>query len=132
MIDQEAWNPSDYALHLTRRARGLPLWFSLVTYGTKAYGQAIAKTREIAQALADGIDAINGLERILGPQLTVILFRVPGMSPEQIDDWAEFNRRSGTLLCLPTTWRGEKVLRICVVNPSTDVSHVLETLRTLV
>jgi aromatic-L-amino-acid decarboxylase len=23
------WNPSDYAYHLTRRARGLPLWFSL-------------------------------------------------------------------------------------------------------
>ncbi|HEY5017195.1 MAG TPA: pyridoxal-dependent decarboxylase, partial [Streptosporangiaceae bacterium] len=23
------WNPTDYAYHLTRRARGLPLWFSL-------------------------------------------------------------------------------------------------------
>ena len=24
------WNPTDYAYHLTRRARGLALWFSLV------------------------------------------------------------------------------------------------------
>ena len=31
-----AWNPSDYAFHLTRRARGLPFWFSLATYGTRA------------------------------------------------------------------------------------------------
>ena len=31
------WNPSDYAYHLTRRARGLPLWFSLAVYGLEAY-----------------------------------------------------------------------------------------------
>ena len=28
------WNPTDYAYHLTRRARGLPLWFSLSVYGS--------------------------------------------------------------------------------------------------
>ena len=31
------WNPSDYAYHLTRRARGLPLWFSLAVHGLEAY-----------------------------------------------------------------------------------------------
>ena len=30
------WNPSDFAHHLTRRPRGLPFWFGLVTYGTDA------------------------------------------------------------------------------------------------
>ena len=28
------WNPTDYAYHLTRRARGLPLWFSLSSTGS--------------------------------------------------------------------------------------------------
>jgi len=37
----EEWNPSDYAYHLTRRARGLPLWFSLAVHGTVAYGAAV-------------------------------------------------------------------------------------------
>jgi hypothetical protein len=27
--EDDEWNPSDYAIHLTRRARGLPFWFSL-------------------------------------------------------------------------------------------------------
>ena len=27
-VDKSQWNPSNYALHLTRRARGLPLWYS--------------------------------------------------------------------------------------------------------
>ncbi len=31
--DHPVWNPSDYAIHLTRRARGLPLWFSLAVHG---------------------------------------------------------------------------------------------------
>jgi hypothetical protein len=30
-------DPTDYAYHLTRRARGLPLWFSLAVYGLDAY-----------------------------------------------------------------------------------------------
>ena len=30
------WNPADYAIGLTRRARGLPLWFSLAVHGTEA------------------------------------------------------------------------------------------------
>ena len=38
------WNPSDLAVGLTRRARGLPLWFSLAVHGTDAY----ARTRSSA------------------------------------------------------------------------------------
>ena len=38
---RDDWNPSDYAYHLTRRARGLPLWFSLAVHGTDAYRDAI-------------------------------------------------------------------------------------------
>ena len=39
--DPEEWNPSDYAYHLTRRARGLPLWFSLAVNGLDAYRAAV-------------------------------------------------------------------------------------------
>jgi len=74
---------------------------------------------------------MNGLELILGPQLTVILFRATEVGDQSIDDWAEKQRRSGALLCLPTTWDNEKVLRICVVNPQTDPVHVLTVLKTL-
>ncbi|UWR22000.1 aminotransferase class V-fold PLP-dependent enzyme [Sulfitobacter sp. S190] len=130
-VDKTHWNPSDYALHLTRRARGLPFWYSLATHGTRAYGDAIAKTIAIARDLADGIDKMAGLELVLGPQLSVVLFRPTGMSDAQMDQWAEAQRRSGALLCLPTTWRGQKVFRLCIVNPQTSVAGVLETLGTL-
>ena len=130
-LDHSAWNPSDYALQLTRRARGLPLWFSLVTYGTQAYEKAIARTVEIARDLARGIDAAPNLELLLGPQLTVILFKAANMNGPELAEWCEVQRRSGALLCLPTKWRGEEVLRLCIVNPETDTDHVMNVLRTL-
>lgn len=132
VIDKGPWNPSDYAIHLTRRARGLPLWYSLAVHGTAAYTQAVARTREIAEDLARGISDMDGLELLLGPQLTVILFKPTDMSEPAMLDWAETHRRVGTLLCLPTRWRADMVFRLCIVNPETDPAAVLGTLRTLV
>lgn len=130
-LDKTAWNPSDFALHLTRRARGLPLWFSLAVYGAEAYGAAVRQTRQIAAEIAQGIDATDGLELVLGPQLTVVLFRATGRSRSEIADWAEEQRRAGSILCLPTSWNGEQVLRVCVVNPQTNASEMLAVLRGL-
>ncbi|SPH19614.1 L-2,4-diaminobutyrate decarboxylase [Ascidiaceihabitans donghaensis] len=130
-VDKTHWNPSDYALHLTRRARGLPFWYSLATHGTQAYGDAIATTISIARDIAQGIERIEGLDLLLGPQLSVVLFRPSHMSEDAMVRWAEEHRRSGALLCLPTKWRGEMVFRLCIVNPETDAKTVLETLKTL-
>lgn len=130
-VDKTNWNPSDYALHLTRRARGLPLWYSLATHGTDAYEAAITRTRAIAEQVAEGIAAHPGLELILGPQLTVVLFRAPGVNEPDMIAWAERHRRSGALLCLPTRWQGEMVFRLCFVNPRTDPEAILSVLDTL-
>ena len=50
LTDREDWSPSDYAPHLTRRARGLPTWFSLAVYGTDAYRDAIDVTIATTEA----------------------------------------------------------------------------------
>ena len=131
IVDKTTWNPSDFALHLTRRPRGLPLWFSLAVYGSHTYSTAIKKTLQIANKIAEEIKNINDLELILGPQLTVILFRALKLSEEELYKWSEKHRRDGSLLCLPTKWKGKTVLRICVVNPNTDPNQVIEVLKTL-
>ncbi len=130
-LDRDNWNPSDYAIHLTRRARGLPLWFSLATYGAEAYGRAIADTLAITQAISDGLGQMEGLELLFEPQLSVILFRCANMDSAAMAAWAEEHRRSGALLCLPTKWRGEPVFRLCIVNPATDPVDILRILGTL-
>jgi aromatic-L-amino-acid/L-tryptophan decarboxylase len=50
------WNPTDYAYHLTRRARGLPLWFSLAVHGVRAYTEAIEIAIQLAREAATEIE----------------------------------------------------------------------------
>ena len=57
LTDREDWSPSDYAPHLTRRARGLPTWFSLAVYGTDAYRDAIDTTIATTEAATQLIRA---------------------------------------------------------------------------
>src|SRR5260370_14090011 len=61
------WNPTDYAYHLTRRPRGLPLWFSLSAHGVGAYTEAIEAAIELAPPTAAAIQARNHLALIPAP-----------------------------------------------------------------
>ncbi len=42
------FNPTDYQIQLTRRVRGLPLWFSLATHGTNRYKEAVNEVKKEA------------------------------------------------------------------------------------
>ncbi len=113
----EAFNPSDYAYHLTRRARGLPFWFSLAVHGTDAYRDAIERTLEITRDAARRIAAAPHLELILEPELTVVLWRRVGWSSEQYHEWSDQMLRDQRAFVMPTTWHGETVLRAVYLNP---------------
>ncbi|MEY2753867.1 MAG: hypothetical protein RJB65_225, partial [Actinomycetota bacterium] len=78
-----AWNPSDYAHHLSRRARGLPFWFSLATHGTAAYRDAVEETLRVAREGAAAVAAAPHLELVMEPELSVILFTRDGWTHQQ-------------------------------------------------
>lgn len=121
-IDRGEWNPSDYAFHLSRRARGLPLWFSLVTHGTDAYRDAVETTLRTARAFADALRARSAtFELLLEPDLSVVLFKVSAWDDEQYREWSRVRARDGTALIVPTRWRGETCYRVCLVNPLTTI-----------
>jgi glutamate/tyrosine decarboxylase-like PLP-dependent enzyme len=122
--DEHEWNPSDFAHHLSRRARGLPFWFSLATYGTDAYREAVETTLSLTRAAARLVDDAPHLELIMEPELTVVLFRRTGWSPEQYQAWSDRLLAEGVAFVVPTSWKGETVLRICIVNPRTTVADI--------
>jgi L-2,4-diaminobutyrate decarboxylase len=118
------WNPSDYAIQLTRRARGLPFWFSLATHGTDAYTDAIELTLATARGAAALVDAAPHLEVVSPPELSVILFRRLGWDATDYDAWSARMLDEGTAISVPTTHRGETVMRWCFVNPRTTLDDV--------
>lgn len=127
-IDREQPNPSDLALHLSRRARGLPLWFGLATHGTDRYSAAIEKTLATAREVAAGIDRLDHLDLLVAPELSVVLFDRPGWDATDYAQWCNRLALEGTLLCVPTRWAGRTVLRVVFVNPDTSADVVLRIL----
>ncbi len=130
--DALEWDPSDFAYHLTRRARGLPLWFSLATHGTDAYCEAIEATLATARAGARLIAELDHVELVMDPVLSVVMFRRVGWSPEDYRDWSDRALADGLTLTVPSAWKGETVLRFCIVNPRTtvdDLAAILESMR---
>lgn len=125
------WNPSDFAIHLTRRARGLPFWFSLATHGTDAYADAVQTTLDLAASAAERIEAAPYLELAHEPSLSVVAFRRLGWEPAQYTDWTVRMMEEGTAFVVPSRYVGDPVFRFCFVNPRTttkDIDVIIEAL----
>ncbi|AEH11636.1 MULTISPECIES: pyridoxal phosphate-dependent decarboxylase family protein [Protofrankia] len=118
------WNPADYAIGLSRRARGLPFWFSLATHGTRAYGAAVEKSLATARAAADQIRALPYVELVREPQLSVVVLRRLNWTPENYYEWTEKLLRAGFAFVTPTVHEGETVTRFAIVNPCTEPADI--------
>jgi L-2,4-diaminobutyrate decarboxylase len=124
-------NPSDYAVHLSRRARGLPFWFSLAAHGTRAYSEAIEHTLEVAQEAAEEIRSRPYVELLNEPELTVLVLRRNGWGADDYTTWTERLLNDGIAFVTPTTFGGETATRFAIVNPRTtiaDISAILDTM----
>src|ERR1700722_5259447 len=124
----EEWNPADYAYHLTRRARGLPLWFSLSVHGTDAYATAIESALDLAQQTAAEIRSRPELELIRDPELGIVLFRRLGWDSAQYTRWADQLLRDQVAFLPPPAWEGETVARFAFLHPQTPMDLVREIL----
>ena len=122
------WNPTDYAYHLTRRARGLPLWFSLSVYGVGAYTDAIETGIRLAKETAAEIATRDYLELIREPDLGIVLFRRRGWSPAQYTQWADQLLHDQVAFIPPSAWEGETVARFAFLHPHTPMDLVRQIL----
>jgi len=133
--EASGFNPADYQIQLTRRLRGLPLWFSLAMHGTDRYTEAIERGIELAQIAGRMITSAPHVELVREPSLSCVLFRRKGWKPEDYSDWTHRNHKSGYALVTPTrsraNGRSETVARFCFINPDTteqDIRGILATM----
>jgi L-2,4-diaminobutyrate decarboxylase len=128
---QDVLNPSDLAVHLTRRARGLPFWFSLATYGTDAYAHAVEQQIALAHAVAEVIRARPHLELVREPDLSVVVFRRLGWDAADHHAWSERLLAEGFAFVTPTVHEGETLARFAIVNPRTTIDDLVAILGTM-
>jgi len=127
----EAWNPSDYAIHLSRRPRGLSFWFSLATHGVTHYETAVTAAIDTAHAAAALIRSSEHLELIREPELSVVLFRRIGWTSADYDQWALQLLRDQVAFVAPSTWEGESVARLAFLHPDTTLDLVAEIIESM-
>ena len=129
--DADEWNPSDYAIQLTRRTRGLPLWFSLAAHGTDAYSQAIDKTMEIARQSAELIKKHPTFALLMEPGLSIVAFTRNGWQLSDYRAWSEKLLADQIGFVTPSSHKGQPILRFAIVNPWTQMSDIEAILATL-
>ena len=126
------WNPSDFAVQLTRRARGLPFWFSLAVHGTDAYTDAVEHTLSVTRAGRALIDAADHVRLLVEPDLSVLIFERTGWSDADYATWSRRLLDEGRAFVTPTRHHGRVCTRFAIVNPLTsadDLAGILESMR---
>jgi len=131
LTSRDDWNPSDFAHVLTRRARGLPLWFSLATHGTDAYRDAIEYTLDLAARVAVDIETSDHLDLVHPRVLSTVAFRRRGWAMGDYKRWSDALLASGQAFVTPTSVDGEPALRLCIISPRTTIEGLRGILATL-
>jgi glutamate/tyrosine decarboxylase-like PLP-dependent enzyme len=126
------WNPSDFAIQLTRRARGLPFWYSLAVHGTEAYRDAVEQTLTVARAGAELIRAAEHVRLLVEPDLSVLVFERLGWDGLDYAAWSARLLDEQVAFVTPTRHAGQVCTRLAIVNPLTtvaDLALIIESMK---
>ena len=113
--------PCDYGPDLSRGFRALKVWFTLKTYGLDALGAVIAKTCDLAQALAARVEAEPDLELLAPVGLNIVCFGFRGADNAAI--CADL-QEAGRVAPSTTTLGGRTAIRAAIINHRTGMADI--------
>ncbi|MFJ3490921.1 pyridoxal phosphate-dependent decarboxylase family protein [Leifsonia aquatica] len=131
LTDAAEWSPSDYAIHLTRRARGLPFWFSLASHGAAAYRDAVTASLRLAERIAAEIERRDGFRLVRKPQLSVVVFEREGWTREDYALWSARLLEEQRAFVTPSSHAGRPNTRFAILNPLTTFEDLVAILDTM-
>jgi glutamate/tyrosine decarboxylase-like PLP-dependent enzyme len=131
LTESGLWNPADYSFGLTRRTRGLPLWFSLATHGIQKYREAIEANIDLAHEAAELIRGLDYLELVRDPELSVVVFERKGWELADYDRWSEKLLKDEIGFVVPSSHQGKPNTRFAIVNPLTSIELLTKILESM-
>lgn len=117
-------NLGEMTIQCSRRADAIKLWLVLRSQGTKPIVEGMERVTELTRYLYDRLAASDDFEPVHTPDLNILCFRRRGLDDEQTADLRERLIRSGKAWITTTILRGERVLRVTMMNPRTTKEHV--------
>jgi len=131
--ERESDNIGAVTIQCSKRADAIKLWLTLKMFGTEPFTAALEKVTDITRYLYDCVVASGDFEAMHEPDFNILCFRYRG-SDDQNLDLRERLIRSGDAWITSTVLKGQRVLRVTMINPRTEREHVdamLESLRRL-
>ncbi len=107
---------------LSRGFRGLRVWLPFKVAGVGAFRDALNEKLDLARWAADRLRAVDGIEIVAEPELSVVAFRAvrAGKSDDELNRMnrrlLEAVNRKQRVFLTGTTVRGRFFLRICVLS----------------
>ncbi len=127
--DQIDWNPE-----WSRRARGVPVYAALKELGRGGVEALVDRCCTFCDALVNGIGALQGARVVAAPTLNqgLVRFELAGATEEENDErTAEVIDRinaTGEAFFSGVDWRGQRAMRISVINWRTTLADVERTI----
>ena len=103
--------------------QGTSVWWQVQSRNKKSVALDLKdpQSRDIVRRL---IDEAEHLELIMEPELSIVLFKRSGWTMPEYQQWSDRLLADGDAFVVPTSWAGDTVLRICIVNPRTTLDDV--------
>ena len=117
-----ATNIADLSPELSRDFRGLRVWLPIKLLGAATFRRSLDEKLDLTEWTLGELRAIDGIEILTEPDLTVLAFRVtlPRCSSAELDELnqrvLERINRKGRVHLSATTVHGRFALRICVLS----------------
>jgi len=125
-------NIGEMTIQCSKRADAIKLWLMLQSRGTAPLIEAMEHVTELTRYLYDCLRDSDDFEPVHEPQLNILCFRKRGLDNDATAELRERLVRSGRAWITTTVLRGERVLRVTMMNPRSsrsDVDRLLEALR---
>ncbi|HTY12301.1 MAG TPA: pyridoxal-dependent decarboxylase [Bacteroidota bacterium] len=127
--ESEFRNPSDYVPELSRRARGVEVWSSLISLGRTGLVELIERTCRHAERFAEGLTAA-GFQVLNDVVINQVLVSFgDAVATQKVI--AEI-QADGTCWCGGTVWQGHTAMRISVSSWATTEEDVEQCLAAMI
>jgi aromatic-L-amino-acid/L-tryptophan decarboxylase len=117
-------NYMDYGSQLSRGFKAFKIWSALQTFGLEAFKSAIDQTLDLAQYMAELIEARPDLELMAPVPLTAVCFQIKDASEAGHAAALAQLSEEGTAFLNPVRLDGRHGLRACVSNFRTTRSDI--------
>jgi L-2,4-diaminobutyrate decarboxylase len=117
-------NLGEMTIQCSKRADAIKLWLTLQIAGTEPIVRAMEHVTAITRYLYEQVVASDDFEAMHEPEFNIFCFRARGAGGGAQLEIRERLIRSGEAWITSTVLKGERVLRVTIINPRTERAHV--------